>query len=100
MKTTHNECRHCGLQKGTVEDTGVHCANGHEHYWGESNKEKAPLLKTHYNCRHAESNQMCSDCIELFLATQKAELISQIKGLGCNPENDSLTIARILNELR
>jgi len=35
----HNECRHCGLQKGTVEDTGVRCANGHEHYWGVPREE-------------------------------------------------------------
>jgi len=34
------------------------------------------------------------------LEVQKAEMLSTIKGLGCNPENDSLTIARILNELR
>lgn len=34
------------------------------------------------------------------LDVQKAELLSQIKGLGCNPENDLETIARIINTLR
>ena len=55
---------------------------------------------------HGTMHGWCCACdydqIELNrrLEVQKAEMLSTIKGLGCNPENDSLTIARILNELR
>jgi hypothetical protein len=34
------------------------------------------------------------------IGVQKAEILSAIKGLGCEPENDMLTIARVLNKLR
>jgi Na+-translocating ferredoxin:NAD+ oxidoreductase RNF subunit RnfB len=40
------------------------------------------------------------DFVVRLLSEQKQDMLSTIKGLGCNPENDSLTIARILNELR
>jgi hypothetical protein len=34
------------------------------------------------------------------LEVQRGEILSTIKGLKCNPENDSLTISRVLNELQ
>jgi len=41
-RQNHNECFHCGLQKGTIEDTGVRCANGHEHQFKDGG---APVSK-------------------------------------------------------
>jgi hypothetical protein len=41
-RQNHNECFHCGLQKGTIEDTGVLCANGHEHQFKDGG---APVSK-------------------------------------------------------
>jgi hypothetical protein len=55
---------------------------------------------------HPTLNSFCCACpydqIELNrrLEVQRGEILSTIKGLKCNPENDSLTISRVLNELQ
>jgi hypothetical protein len=37
--------------------------------------------------------------LEEFLDTQRSELISQIKGIGCEEGVDLVTVARIINKL-
>jgi hypothetical protein len=50
-------------------------------------------------CRFNDYPQSC-ECYDKGYEKCKIEMLSTIKGLKCNLENDSLTIARILNELQ
>jgi hypothetical protein len=61
-------------------------------------KEEGPKHPEHI-CRFNDHPQSC-ECYDKGYEKCKIEMLSTIKGLKCNPENDSLTIARILNELQ
>jgi hypothetical protein len=84
--------------------------------WSDYAKEKFPkenlekqTIKNQgwNNCLEAVNSIISYHIQETYEVAEKAgyekckiEMLSTIKGLKCNPENDSLTIARILNELQ
>ena len=107
----HNECFHCGLQKGTIEDTGVRCANGNEHQFKDggapvSKQNPARMCQTcgSDNC-HAWEAELAElldenkptkirDFVSFLLAKQQEEFVKLIEdtkhdrlscdcGMGC-----------------
>jgi len=104
------------LEKQTIKNQGwnncleavnsiisYHIQETYDSMWGKL--RKADMIYSPKPTHETMHGWCCAceyDQIELNrrLEVQKAEMLSTIKGLKCNPENDSLTIARILNELQ